>query len=228
MRILVVEDEQKVARFLKRGLEAEGYRVETAADGKTGESLARSDAFDLAILDVVLPRKNGFEILRDLRKGGHTLPVLMLTARSATEDIVSGLDLGADEYLTKPFAFDELLARIRLLLRRQDRSPTRLSVGDLTLDTVTHGAVRAGKTIELTSREYKMLEVFMRNPGTLLSRADLSREVWGYDFDPGTNVVDVYVNHLRKKVDQGFDIKLIQTARGKGYFMTDRTPASLP
>ncbi len=227
MRILVVEDEQKVARFLKRGLEAEGYRVETAADGKSGETLARSNTFDLAILDVVLPRKNGFEILRDLRNEGHKLPVLMLTARSATEDIVSGLDLGADDYLTKPFAFDELLARIRLLLRRQVQSRTRLTVGDLVLDTISHEAVRGGKKIELTSREYKMLEIFMRNPGKLLSRADLAREVWGYDFDPGTNVVDVYVNHLRKKVDQGFEIRLLQTARGKGYFITDRSPASL-
>ena len=221
MRILVIEDEQKVARFLKKGLEAEGYEVETAADGKTGEKCARTEVYDLILLDVLLPKKNGFEILRDLRKDEIRTPILMLTARSATEDIVGGLDQGADDYLTKPFAFNVLLARIRSLLRR-GTVRTKLKYADLILDTVAHKASRSGTPIELTVREYTLIEYFLRHRGKLISRQELSRDIWGYNFDPGTNVVDVYVNHLRKKIDADFSVKLLQTERGKGYYLSDK------
>jgi len=221
MRILVVEDEQKVARFLKKGLEAEGYEVEIAADGKTGEKLARTEAYDVILLDVLLPKKDGFEILHDLRKDEIRTPILMLTARSATEDIVGGLDQGADDYLTKPFAFNELLARMRSLIRR-GTVKTKLKYTDLTLDTIAHKASRSGSTIELTAREYALIEYFLRNRGKLITRQELSKEIWGYSFDPGTNVVDVYVNHLRKKIDADYPVKLLQTERGKGYYLSDR------
>lgn len=221
MRILVIEDEQKVARFLKKGLEAEEYEVEIAIDGKTGEKMARTESYDLILLDVLLPKKDGFEILRDLRKDEIRTPILMLTARSATEDIISGLDQGADDYLTKPFVFNELLARIRSLMRR-GTVKTKLKYADLTLDTIIHKANRAGKQIELTTREYALLEYFMRNRSKLLTREELAKEIWGYNFDPGTNVVDVYVNHLRKKVDTEFEQKLIQTERGKGYYLSEK------
>jgi DNA-binding response OmpR family regulator len=221
MRILVVEDEIKVVRFLKKGLEAEGYEVETAADGKSGEKLARTEAYDLILLDVLMPKKNGFEVLRDLRKEEIRTPILMLTARSTTEDIVGGLDQGADDYLTKPFAFTELLARIRSLMRR-GTVKTKLKYSDLTLDTIAHKASRSGKQIELTAREYALIEYFMSNRGKLISRQELAKEIWGYNFDPGTNVVDVYVNHLRNKIDTGFTVKLLQTERGKGYYLSDK------
>ncbi|MGA3287403.1 MAG: response regulator transcription factor [Bacteroidota bacterium] len=221
MHILVIEDEQKVARFLKKGLEAEGYEVETAADGKTGEKCARTEVYDLILLDVLLPKKNGFEILRDLRKDEIRTPILMLTARSATEDIVGGLDQGADDYLTKPFAFNVLLARIRSLMRR-GTVRTKLKYADFILDTVAHKASRSGIPIELTIREYALIEYFLRHRGKLISRRELSRDIWGYNFDPGTNVVDVYVNHLRKKIDADFSVKLLQTERGKGYYLSDK------
>ena len=221
MRILVVEDELKVARFLKKGLEAEGYEVETAADGKSGEKLARTEAYDLILLDVLMPKKGGFEVLRDLRKDEIRTPILMLTARSTTEDIVGGLDQGADDYLTKPFAFTELLARIRSLMRR-GTVKTKLKYSDLLLDTIAHKASRSGKQIELTAREYALIEYFMSNRGKLISRQELAKEIWGYNFDPGTNVVDVYVNHLRNKIDTDFAVKLLQTERGKGYYLSDK------
>jgi DNA-binding response OmpR family regulator len=221
MKILVVEDEVKVARFLRRGLETEGYTVDTAPDGPLGEKKAKSEEFDLIILDVLLPRKSGFEVLKDLRTSGVTSPVLLLTARSATEDIVGGLDLGADDYLTKPFSFEVLLARVRSLLRRST-SRNDLTVGDLVLDIVSHKAMRGDRAIELTAREYSLLEHFMRRAGTLVTRMELARDVWGYDFDPGTNIVDVYVNHLRKKIDSGFARKLLHTERGRGYVLQDR------
>jgi two-component system copper resistance phosphate regulon response regulator CusR len=223
VRILIIEDETKVAGFLQRGLEAEGYHVDVAHDGTSGEQKARTGKSDLLILDVLLPGKNGFDILRDLRKDRVKLPVLMLTARSGTEDIVGGLDLGADDYLTKPFAFDELLARVRSLLRRGKQSAMLLSVADFHLDTVTHRATRAGQNIDLTNREYTLLHYLMSHAGLPVSRQELGHEVWGYDFDPGTNIIDVYINHLRKKIDAGREPKLIRTARGKGYLMVDTT-----
>lgn len=222
MRILLIEDEAKVARFIQKGLEAEGYEVETASDGKIGEKKAKSADYDFIILDILLPKKNGFEVLQSLRKEGNKTPILVLTARSGTEDIVQGLDLGADDYLTKPFAFNELLARVRSLLRRETRSKTVLKVNDLQLNTVTHKATRSGTTIDLTSREYAMLEFLMHNAAKLVTRQQLAKEVWGFDFDPGTNIVDVYVNHLRKKIDQKFEKKLLHTVRGRGYYLSDK------
>ncbi len=221
MRILIVEDEQKVARFLKKGLEAEGYEIEIANDGELGEQLARSGSFDVVLLDVLLPKRDGFTVLHNLRKDSIRTAIVMLTARSATEDIVGGLDEGADDYLTKPFSFEELLARVRSVVRRNGQIKTQLQFLDLSLDTVAHRAHRSGKQIELTTREYAMLEYFMRSQGKLISRQELAKEIWGYDFDPGTNVVDVYVNHLRKKVDADSKIKLFQTERGKGYYLSD-------
>jgi DNA-binding response OmpR family regulator len=222
MQILLVEDEAKVARFIKEGLTAEGYDVEIAADGKAGEKKALSGEFDLILLDVLLPKKNGFEVLRTLRTEGMRTPVLMLTARSATEDIVQGLDHGADDYLTKPFAFNELLARIRSLLRRQRNSHTTIRLADLLLDTLTRKATRSGTTIELTAREYSLLEYLMRNQNKLITRQQLAKEIWGFNFDPGTNIIDVYINHLRKKIDQGFETKLLHTERGKGYYISEK------
>jgi two-component system copper resistance phosphate regulon response regulator CusR len=222
MHILLVEDEAKVARFIKEGLTAEGYEVEIVADGKTGEKKARSGDFDLVLLDVLLPKKNGFEILHTLRNEGVRTPILMLTARSATEDIVQGLDHGADDYLTKPFAFNELLARIRSLLRRERQSRTTFRMADLQLNTITRKATRSGQNIELTAREYSLLEFLMQNPHRLVSRQQLAKEIWGLNFDPGTNIIDVYVNHLRKKIDQAFEKKLLHTERGKGYFLSDK------
>lgn len=221
MRILVIEDEEKVARFIQKGLEAEKYQVAVIHDGKKGELEARSGGYDLLILDVLLPGKNGFEILGALRKEKNETPILMLTARSTTEDIVQGLDLGADDYLTKPFAFDELLARVRSLLRRKAQSSTTLVMADLKLDTVTHKATRNGIAIELTSREYALLDFLMRNPNRLFSRQYLGEKVWGYQFDPGTNIIDVYVNHLRKKIDASSPKKLLHTIRGRGYALAE-------
>jgi DNA-binding response OmpR family regulator len=224
MRILLVEDEAKVARFIKEGLTAEGYEVSIAADGKAGEKKAMSGDFDLILLDILLPKKNGYEVLQTIRKHGMRTPVLMLTARGATEDIVQGLDYGADDYLTKPFAFNELLARIRSLMRRERQSLKTYRIGDLTLDTLTRKATRAGKTIDLTAREYALLEYLMRNPHRLVTRQQLAKEIWGFSFDPGTNIVDVYINHLRKKIDEGPQKKLLHTERGKGYYISDKEP----
>lgn len=223
MRILLVEDERKVARFIQQGLEAEGYEVDVAMDGVNGEEKARSMEYDLVILDVLLPKKDGFEVLSSLRKSSFEQPVLMLTARGTTEDIVRGLDQGADDYLTKPFSFEELLARVRSLLRRGSRK-TILKVGDLTLNTLTRKATRSGRTIELTSREFALLHLLMSKPKQIFTREQIAREVWGYDFDPGTNIVDVYINHLRKKLEEGSAPRLLHTVRRKGYILTDTLP----
>jgi heavy metal response regulator len=222
IRILVIEDEKKVARFLKQGLEEEDYAVDIAPDGERGESQALDESYDLIILDVLLPKKDGFQVLRALRGKGLTAPILMLTAKSATEDKVEGLDSGADDYLAKPFAFSELLARVRSLLRRGTaEKATMLVVGDLQLDTMTRKAVRAGKSIDLTGKEYALLEYFMRNTDRVLTRTILSEHIWHYNFDTGTNIVDVYINHLRAKIDDGHDKKLLQTIRGVGYVLKD-------
>lgn len=221
-RILVIEDEKKVAAFLKRGLEEEHYAVDVAHDGESGLNLCRNGSYGLIILDVMLPRLDGLEVIRTLRREGNTTPTLMLTAKTSVDDRVAGLDGGADDYLTKPFAFAELLARTRSLLRRsaQERS-TVLTVADLTLDTVTHKAHRNGTTIELTAKEYALLEFFMRNKNRVLSRSTISEHIWGYNFDTGTNIIDVYINHLRTKVDGASSVKLIHTVRGVGYVMRE-------
>ena len=220
MRILVVEDEKKVASFIRRGLEEEGYAVDAAEDGETGLAMALDGVHDLILLDVHLPGRNGFDVLRELRDRKATVPVLLLTVRATIEDKVLGLDSGADDYLTKPFAFQELLARVRALLRRrgEERSAV-LQVADLTLDPARRVAHRGGEAIELTSKEYALLDYFMRNPGRVLTRTMIAEHVWDYDFDSMTNVIDVYVNYLRRKIDRDREPKLIHTVRGSGYVM---------
>jgi heavy metal response regulator len=218
--ILIIEDEQKIRQFLKRGLEEEGYTVDTAADGEAGLELASGDAYDLVVLDLLLPRRDGLAVCRELRRQGATVPVLMLTARGAVSDRVAGLDVGADDYLAKPFAFEELLARVRALLRRERRvQPPVLRVGDLTLDPSTRTVTRAGQAVELTTREYQVLHFLMRHPGQVLSRATIENRVWGYGFDPGSNLVDAYIRLLRRKLDRGHSTKIIHTVRGAGYVL---------
>jgi len=218
MRILVVEDEKKVGSFIKKGLEEENYAVDIAYDGEEGLTLAQINEYDLILLDIMLPRLDGMEVLRQIRRNGSNVPILMLTAKDSVGDIVSGLDGGSDDYLTKPFSFDELVARVRALLRRKAKEKTDLlTVGDLSLSTSTHRVKRGGREIELTAKEYALLEYFMRNPNRVLTRALITEHVWDYHFDPSTNVIDVYVNYLRKKIDQGFEKKLIHTIRGSGY-----------
>jgi heavy metal response regulator len=222
MHVLVVEDEEKVASFLRRGLEAEGYAVEIARDGEIALSRAMADQYDAVILDVMLPKRDGFSVLRELRQRGSPVPVLLLTARSAVEDKVAALDTGADDYLTKPFDFAELLARLRALLRRgRAAAQTVLQLADLSLDPATRTVTRGSCRIDLTAREYALLELFLRNPGRVLSRAMIAQRVWGVSFDTFTNVIDVYVNYLRRKIDSGSEVKLLHTVRGAGYGMKE-------
>ncbi len=222
MRILVVEDEEKVASFIRKGLEEERYAVDVALDGEEGLELALINPYDLVILDLMLPKLDGFRVLEKLREEEVSTPVLVLTAKDNLSDKVRGLDVGADDYLTKPFAFAELLARVRALLRRgkPQRSPV-LKVADLALDPAARRVTRAGQTIELTAKEYALLEYFMRHAGQVLTRTMISEHVWDQSFDSYTNVIDVYVNYLRKKVDQGFEPKLIHTIRGVGYTLRE-------
>ena len=220
MKILVVEDEKKVAAFIKKGLEEDNFKVELAYDGEKGEELATESAFDLIILDILMPKKDGLTMLEELRAKHISTPVLMITAKGSVEDKVRGLDSGADDYLVKPFAIAELLARVRSLLRRGGLEKlTTLAIANLTLDLVSHKAIRGGKTIELTAKEYTLLEYFMRNTNKVLSRTIISEHIWNYNFDTGTNIIDVYINHLRNKVDGEFEKKLIHTVRGVGYMM---------
>lgn len=220
MRILIVEDEKKVAGFIKKGLEEETYAVDVAYDGEEGFHLADMNQYDLIILDLMLPKMDGLEVLTRLRDNKVSTPILLLTAKDAVDDKVTGLNKGADDYLTKPFAFSELLARIRSLLRRgQVETQTELKVGDLCLDMVSHKVSRNGEEIELTGKEYSLLEYFMRNEGKVLTRTMIAEHVWDYNFDTFTNVIDVYVNHLRKKIDKKYPAKLLHTLRGVGYVM---------
>jgi DNA-binding response OmpR family regulator len=220
MRILVVEDEKKVASFIKKGLEEEGYVVDLAHDGESGLERVLEQVHDLIVLDVHLPKKNGLRLLQELRAEKVNTPVLLLTVRAAIEDKVLGLDSGADDYLTKPFAFEELLARIRVLLRRRaEGDGAILRIADLALDPARRIVRRGDEPMELTPREYSLLEYFMRNPGRVLTRTMIAERVWGYDFDPTTNVIDVYVNYLRKKIDAHREPKLIHTVRGVGYVL---------
>lgn len=215
-RILIAEDEPRIVSFLEKGLRANGFTTVVAPDGITALDLARSDEVDLVILDVGLPLLDGFSVLRALRAQGFTLPVVVLTARDAVDDTVTGLSLGADDYVRKPFAFEELLARVRLRLRSAATSTaeqTVLQVGGLGLDLRTRRADVEGRTVELSAREFSLAEVFMRHPDQVLSREQLLSRVWGYDFDPGSNVVDVYVRYLRAKLGR----ERIETVRGMGY-----------
>ena len=220
MRVLVIEDEAKVASFIRRALEEESYAVDVCADGAKGLDLALSETYDLIILDLMLPGLPGLEVLKSLRKEKVHTPVLVLTARSQVEQKVKGLDAGADDYLTKPFAIDELLARVRAHLRRGPSDVMGvLQVDDLVLNPVTREVTRGGQRIELTGKEYALLEYLMRNPGRILTRPMIVEHVWNMDFDTFTNVIDVYVNYLRNKIDRGRERKLIQTVRGSGYVL---------
>jgi len=222
MKILVVEDEKKVAGFIKRGLEEDDYQVTIVHDGAEGLKQALTGEYSLVILDVMVPKKDGLAVIKDLREAGNQVPVLMLTARGTTEDIVTGLEAGSDDYLTKPFAFAELLARVRALLRRseQDRG-AEIFFADLRLDPVSHKVWRSGNEIDLTAKEYGLLEYLVRTPNTVLSRAMIAEHVWDYAFDSFTNIIDVYVNYLRKKVDKDYPTKLIHTVRGQGYILRE-------
>jgi heavy metal response regulator len=220
MRILVVEDEKKLAGFIKQGLEEEGYAIDVASDGREGLLMALDGVHDLIILDINLPELDGLSVLREFRHHQGKTPVLLLTVRAAIEDKVLGLDTGADDYLTKPFSFQELLARIRALLRRRvETSPPQLQVADLTLDPARRLVSRGKDRIDLSSKEFALLDYFMRNPGRVLTRTMIAEHVWDYDFDPMSNIIDVYVNYLRKKIDSGREPKLIHTVRGVGYML---------
>ncbi len=222
MRILVVEDEKKVASFIKRGLEEESYVVETAGDGEEGLSMAIEKKFDLIILDWMLPKRDGMSFLKELRERSMATPVLMLTAKDTVEDIVVGLETGSDDYLTKPFAFAELLARVKALIRRSEMDRgAELHFADLRIDPVTHKVWRGEKEIDLTAKEYGLLEYFMRNPNQVLTRTMIADHVWDYTFDSFTNIIDVYVNYLRKKIDRDATVKLIHTVRGVGYILKE-------
>jgi DNA-binding response OmpR family regulator len=220
MHILVVEDERRLAHLLRRVLVEERHNVDLAYDGPEGLDLALSDTYDLVILDLMLPGMDGVEVCRRMRADSAQAPVLMLTARSALEDKVAGLNAGADDYLVKPFAVEELLARVNALLRRRNReleSTSLLQVGSLTLDLVRHEARREGKVIDLTAKEFALLEYLMRHPGQALTRTQITDHVWRYDLDALSNVVDIYIHYLRDKVDRGFSVPLIKTVRGIGY-----------
>lgn len=222
MRVLVVEDEKKVASFIKRGLEEESFSVDVAYDGEEGLDMASNNPYDVILMDLMLPKKDGLSVIRELREQDIATPVLCLTAKDAVEDIVEGLETGSDDYLTKPFAFGELLARVKALLRRtsKDRG-AEIFFADLRLDPVSHKVWRSDKEIDLTAKEYGLLEYFMRNPNEVLTRAMIAEHVWDYTFDSFTNIIDVYVNYLRKKVDRDYDTKLIHTVRGVGYVLKE-------
>ncbi len=223
MRILLVEDEPSAATMLAKGLREETYAVDIAADGEMAQAQAFVNDYDLIILDVVLPGKDGFQICRELRASGLTVPVLMLTARDAVEDRIEGLDSGADDYLPKPFDFDELLARVRALLRRKPALyPGVITVGDLSVDTRSRQVTRAGQSVDLTAKEYALLEYLARRAGEVVSRGDIAEHVWDESYDPFSKVIEVFIQRLRRKVDDGYPLKLIHTRRGEGYMLTTR------
>jgi DNA-binding response OmpR family regulator len=222
MRVLIVEDEKSLADVIKKGLEEEGYAVDVAYEGEDGLFMAENEPSDLIILDIMLPIVDGMTILRRIRKAGIKTPVLMLTARDTLMDKVSGLDGGADDYLTKPFLFEELLARIRALLRRDSEVKTSvIEIGDLIIDMATHQVKRGGKEIVLSAREYALLEYMAMNRNRVLSRISISEHIYDYNFDLDSNVIDVFINRIRNKIDKGFSIKLIHTLRGAGYIMKE-------
>ena len=217
----MVEDDSTLREFLVQGLKEAGYAVDAAGDGETGLELVASQPYDAAVVDVMLPRRDGLSLIGELRRRGRSLPVLILSARQSVDDRVRGLQAGGDDYLVKPFAFSELLARLQALLRRATAAPepTRLSVGELSLDLLTREVSRAGRRLELRPREYALLEYLMRNPGRIVTKTAILSHVWNYRFNPGTNVVDVLVSRLREKLDRGFETKMLQTVRGAGYVL---------
>jgi heavy metal response regulator len=222
MRILVVEDEKKVAGFIQRGLEEEGYSVDVAYDGEEGVQKAEVQTYDVILMDIMMPKKDGLAAIKELREKQIHTPVLCLTARDSVDDKVTGLDIGADDYLAKPFSFAELVARCRALIRRgsADRG-AEIYFADLRLDPVAHKVWRSDTEIELTSKEYALMEYFMRHPNQPLTRAMIAENVWDYTFDSFTNIIDVYVNYLRNKIDRDYDKKLIHTVRGQGYMLKE-------
>lgn len=227
MRILVVEDNRRLNSSLKKSLEEDGYAVDSAFDGDEGENFALSAPYDVILLDVMLPKKDGFQLCRDLRRQGVNAPVLMLTARDAIDDRVDGLDSGADDYLVKPFSMNELRARLRALLRRDKPEKTALLVvGDLSMDPANHHVQRGDDPIKLTPREYAILEYLMRSPNRILTREMIEAHVWDFDFVSGSNVVDVYIRRLRRKIDDPYNVKLLETVRGVGYRLA--APAKQP
>jgi two-component system, OmpR family, response regulator len=221
MRVLIVEDDATIAGFVAGGLTEAGYAVDVAADGERGAEMAASAGYDAAIVDIMLPKLDGLALIDRIRARGIQTPVLILSARRSVDDRVKGLQAGGDDYLTKPFAFAELLARLQALIRRStgQAEPTRLSIADLTLDLLARVAERSGRAIELRPREFSLLEYLLRNQGRVLTKTMILSHVWGYNFDPGTNVVDVLVSRLREKIDRDFEPKLIQTVRGVGYVL---------
>lgn len=222
MRIILIEDDKKIAAFIKKGLEEEHYAVDVFHDGEDGAYWATVNEYDLIILDIMLPKKNGIKICNEIRHKNILTPILMLTAKTSIEDRVKGLDTGADDYLTKPFAFEELFARVRSLLRRNQAYKTKtLKIADLELDPASRKVSRANKKIALTGKEYALLEYLMRNKGRVLTETMIIDHVWDMNFDPESNIVNVYIHHLREKVDRGFGKKLIHTIRSLGYTITD-------
>ena len=221
MRALIVEDDRAIAEFVARGLREAGFAADQAADGETGLELALSESYDVAIVDLMLPRRDGLSLIDELRRRGRPTPVLILSARRSVDDRVRGLQSGGDDYLTKPFAFAELLARVQALVRRATRAtdPTTLMLGDLTLDLLTRKVTRGGTSIELRPREFALLEYLMRNTGKVVSKTMILSHVWDYTFDPQTNIVDVLVSRLREKIDRPFERKLLRTVRGVGYVL---------
>ena len=221
MRALIVEDDRAIAEFVTRGLREAGFAVDQAADGETGLELALSEPYDVAIVDLMLPQRDGLSLIDELRRRGRTTPVLILSARRSVDDRVHGLQSGGDDYLTKPFAFAELLARVQALVRRATRAPepTTLTLGDLTLDLLTRKVSRGGTAIDLRPREFALLEYLMRNAGKVVSKTMILSHVWDYTFDPQTNIVDVLVSRLREKIDRPFEHKLLRTVRGVGYVL---------
>jgi len=226
MRLLLVEDDIKIADFIRKGLRAAGYAVDYMPDGETGLDMALSEPYDAIIVDIMLPRRDGLSLIRELRKRKINIPALILSAKASVDDRVKGLEMGADDYLTKPFAFSELLARVQALIRRAGgiADPTRLSVSDLTIDILTREVVRAGKTIALQPLEFSLLEYLMRHTGRIVSKTMIMEHVWDYQFDPQTNVVEARISRLRDKIDKGFEKKLIHTVRGVGYVLKDAQP----
>jgi DNA-binding response OmpR family regulator len=223
LRLLVVEDEPSLLSIITKRLKEEGYGVDSAKDGREGENYITSAEYDCIILDIMIPFQDGLTLLRKIRARNISAPVLLLTAKDSIDDRVTGLDSGADDYLVKPFSFDELLARVRAMLRRhKDKKNTILSVGDLEMDTITREVQRGGKAIELTSKEYSILEYFLRNKNRVLTKSQIAEHVWNYDFEYNSNIVEVYVRYLRRKMDEEFENKLIHTIRGGGYVIKDR------